>query len=140
MTLENLIGLTAITAMIAQYAIYFVIIGILFYVYYSITLMTIAKKIGDKRPWLAWIPLANIALFLKIGDFHWAWAFLALISAIPVIGIIPFIALIVLTVIAQWRVNEKRNFPGWTSLLTLLPWVGGIWNIILMGILAWKKD
>ena len=34
-----------------------------FYVYFAFAFMTIAKKLGYDKPWLAWIPIANIFLF-----------------------------------------------------------------------------
>ncbi|MBD3247319.1 hypothetical protein GF378_01735, partial [Candidatus Pacearchaeota archaeon] len=46
------------------------------YIYFAFAWMTIAKKLKHKYAWLAWIPIANIALVLQLGGFHWAWVFL----------------------------------------------------------------
>jgi len=61
----------------------FVVLGIAVYTYTALTLMTIAKKLGHKYAWLAWIPFASMALVLQLGNFHWAWVFLILI---PIAG------------------------------------------------------
>src|SRR3990172_6763679 len=52
---------------------------IVVYIYTSIALMTIGKKLKHKYPWMAWIPVANIALIPQLGSFHWAWVFLLLV-------------------------------------------------------------
>jgi hypothetical protein len=126
-------------AALAGFFVLFMIIGILFYVYFALALMTIAKKRKEEPAWLAWIPYANIALVLKMGGFHWAWVFLLLAAWIPILGWLAGIALMVLCFISFWRIAEKRDFPGWTVLLVLIPFVGGIWGLVLLGILAWKK-
>ena len=102
------------------------------YVYISMAWMTIAKKLNYKRPWLAWIPIANIAMILQLGEFHWALVFLMLI---PILG---WIALLVLMIIATWKIFEKRKYPGWFSLSQLIPQVGGILYLIAIGFVAWK--
>jgi hypothetical protein len=103
------------------------------YVYTSLAWMTIAKKLKYKRPLIAWIPIANIAMILQMGGFHWAWIFLILI---PILGWIP---LFILVIIANWRIFEKRKYPGWYSLSLILPEIGGILYMIALGFIAWKR-
>lgn len=107
----------------------FVILAI--YVYSSWAWMVIAQKLRYKRPWLAWIPIANCAMIFQLGGFHWAWVFLVLV---PILG---WIALFVIAIIATWRIFEKRNYPGWFSLSMILPKVGGILYLIIIGFVAW---
>ncbi|GBE20209.1 MAG TPA: hypothetical protein ENG87_02620 [Candidatus Pacearchaeota archaeon] len=102
------------------------------YIYSSLAWMAIARKLKYKRPWIAWIPIANGAMILQLGEFHWAWIFLILI---PVLG---WIALIVLIIIATWRIFEKKKYPGWFSLSMLLPQIGGVLYLIVIGFVAWK--
>ena len=103
-----------------------------FYVYHALAWSTIARKLKHKRPWLAWIPFASTAMRLQLGGFHWAWIFLALI---PVLG---WIALFVLLIISYWRIYEKRKYPGWFSLAQILPKLGGILYLVIIGFVAWK--
>ena len=119
-------------AFTATMMIFAVIMSIAVYVYFAIAWMTIGKKLKHKYPWLAWIPIANIAFILQLGAFHWAWVFLFLI---PVVG---WIALTVLCIIATWRIFEKRKYPGWFSLSLIIPQVGGILYLIAIGFVAWK--
>lgn len=117
-----------------------VAIGILFliffiaavYAYQALAWMTIAKKLKYKRAWLAWLPIANIAMMLQLGGFHWAWIFLILV---PILGWIP---LIVLIIIATWRIFEKRKYPGWFSLSVVIPKIGGILYLVAIGFVAWQ--
>lgn len=107
------------------------------YIFTSLAFYTIGKKLKYKQPWLAWIPIVNMAMVLEIGGFHWAWIFLMLI---PILGWIP---LGVLTLISMWRIFEKRNYPGWLCLVYLLSpipflgWVANIAGIVILGLVAW---
>jgi hypothetical protein len=110
-----------------------IIFGLAIYVYAALAWQTIAKKLKHKKPWLAWIPIVNVALVLQLGGFHWAWIFLILV---PILG---WIALFVLAIIATWRICKKRKYPGWFSLAPIIPKIGGILYLILIGFLAWGK-
>ena len=107
-----------------------ILIGI--YVYTALAWYSIAKSLKYKYPWLAWIPFANVSMMLQLGGFHWAWIFLTL----TIIGIIP---LLVLIIIANWRIFEKKKYPGWFSLSMIIPEVGGILYLVAIGFVAWKK-
>ena len=125
-----LAGLIALGIFLA----FLILVGI--YVYFSLAWQRIAQKMRYKKPWLAWIPFANISMWLQMGKFHWAWIFLILI---PIAG---WIALYILFIIASWRVLEKLKYPGWLSLSLLFSFFGGIWNIVyafVIGIVAWEK-
>lgn len=132
--------LATITAFFAAMALIGWIVGVLMYVYFSLTLQTIAKKLGYKNPWLAWVPFANIAMLLQLGNFHWALVFLLLI---PILGML---AISVLLIIAMWRIFVKRKYPGWLILipigLVLIPVIGWVLipvaHAIIQGIVAWK--
>ena len=110
------------------------------YIYTSLALMAIARRLKYKNPWIAWIPFARHAMILQLGGFHWAWIFLILI---PVLG---WIALFVMAVIAYWRILEKRSYNGALSLILvgmLIPkisWLFGIAFLVLLGILAWGNE
>jgi len=127
----------ALGALLATIIILLIITLIVLYVYFALAWYAIAKKRGYKKPWLAWIPFANIAMWLQMGGFHWAWIFLMII---PIAG---WIAVGVLFIISSWRVFEKLNYPGWWSLALLLDILGfGLGTLaygIVIGIIAWKK-
>lgn len=102
------------------------------YIYFSLAWYRIASKLKYKKPWLAWIPIANIAMFLQLGRFSWGLVFLILI---PVVG---WIALLVLVIMAKWRIFEKRKYPGFYSLSLLIPQIGFVLYLIAIGFIAWK--
>jgi len=102
-----------------------------FYIYTSLTWYTIAKKLKYKKCWLAWIPIAKWAMVLQLGGFHWAWIFLILI---PILG---WLALFILVIISMWRIFEKRKYPGWFSLSLIIPKIGGLLYLIVIGFVAW---
>ncbi len=103
-----------------------------FYVYFALAWQTTAKKLKFKRPWIAWIPFANLAMVLHLGGIHWAWVFLLLV---PFLG---WMALFVVLIIATWKVFEKRKYPGWFSLSMIIPKVGWILYFLAIGFVAWK--
>ncbi len=113
-------------------------VSIVLYIYMALALMTVAKKLDHQYPWLAWIPVANLALILQLGNFHWAWVFLIII---PILG---WIAVGILGIIATWRIFEKRNYPGWLALIPLvgfIPFIGylaTLANLVVWGFVAWK--
>ena len=114
-----------------------VVVGIVLYIYFASAWYAIAKRMKHRNAWLAWIPIANIALWLQMGGFHWAWIFLLLI---PFVG---FIAVGVLFIISSWRVFERLRYPGWLALAPLLGILGGgagfLAYAIVIGIVAWRK-
>ncbi|MEM4230456.1 MAG: hypothetical protein QXF25_01085 [Candidatus Pacearchaeota archaeon] len=102
------------------------------YVYFALAWSKIAEKLKYKRPWLAWIPIANVSMILQLGGLHWALVFLILI---PLLG---WFVLSILSIIATWKIFEKRNYPGWFSLSIIVPKVGFILYLIALGFVAWK--
>ena len=127
----------ALGALLATLLIAMLIFLIAVYVYFALAWYTIAKKRGYRKPWIAWVPVANIAMWLQLGGFHWAWIFLLLI---PIAG---WIALVIMFIISSWRVFEKLKYPGWLALSPLLDIVvGGLGTLaygIVIGIIAWRK-
>ena len=132
MAIQEMIQTTLGIGSLAAISTFMILTLFAVYIYSSLAWMTIAKKLKYKRPWLAWIPVANIAMVLQLGKFHWAWVFLIFI---PIIG---WIALFILAIISIWRVFEKRKYPGWFSLSMVIPKVGGILYLIALGFVAWK--
>jgi len=129
----NIFSGGAIVSLITIGIFLVIMVSLAFYVYFALAWMTIAKKMKYKHPWLAWIPVANWAMILQLGGFHWAWIFLVLV---PILG---WITLMVLFVIATWRIFEKRKYPGWFSLSLVIPKVGGILYLVAIGFVAWAK-
>lgn len=109
------------------------VVFVALYVYFALAWQTIAKRQRHKYPWLAWIPFANMSMILQMGGFHWAWIFLMLI---PIAG---WLAILVLLVIATWRIFEKANYPGWFSLSMIIPKIGWILYFVAIGFVAWKQ-
>ena len=62
-------------ALVAIGIVFLIFFLVAVYVYHALAWMTIARKLKYKRAWLAWIPIANIAMILQLGGFHWAWYF-----------------------------------------------------------------
>lgn len=111
-----------------------VILVIALYVYTALAWSTIAKKLKYEYPWLAWIPIANLALLPILADKEWYWAFFFLVP----------IANIVFMIIWTWKIYEKRNLHGALSLIPLAAWIpvigwlAGIANLVVLGIAAWR--
>ena len=134
---EEFAGIVAggmIGAFVGVLLIFAIILLIAFYIYFALAWSTIAKKLKHKQPWLAWIPIAQIGLILELGGINPLWL---LVILVPVLG---WIAIFVLTIIATWKIFEKRKYPGWLSLAPIIPRFGGILYLISIGFVAWKDQ
>ena len=124
-------------AAFAAFAVVALIIALVMYVYFALAYMTIARKLKTEPAWLAWIPIANVYLVWKMSAAP-VWSLVVFIAGvfagvIPIIGFILAFAPLAMSVYWMWLIAEKRNFPGWISLLMLVP----IANVVLPGVLAW---
>ena len=109
-----------------------IIIGL--YIYMALAFSTIAKKLKYKNPWLAWIPLAQLALIPILAKKKWTWVFMFLV---PIANFVFFI-------IWMWKIYERRKYPGALSLIYIgqvIPLVhlaASIANLVILGIVAWN--
>ena len=129
----TVMGVGVIASLIAIGIMIAIIVFVGLYIYHSLAWMKIARKLKYKRAWLAWIPVANLAMILQLGGFHWALIFLILI---PILG---WAALAVLGIISLWRIFEKRRYPGWFGFGIFIPQVGWILYLIAIGFVAWAN-
>lgn len=129
----------ALVTIIAGYLMLMLILGLALYVYTSLTMMLTARKLKTEDDWLAWIPLVGKPLLMsKMAQMHW-WPVLLIIGAfIPVVGVFFALALAVFTYIWWWKLTEARGMPGWIVLLSIIPFIGQLWGLVLWGLLAWK--
>jgi hypothetical protein len=129
----GLAGLGAVIAgaLIAFLVIYLIVI-IAVYIYMGLALMKVAQRTKTENAWLAWVPIGNVYLMSKIAKMPW-WPMLLFI--IPIVNIVAIVFIFIWT----WKICEARNRPGWWSLVTIVPVIGGIWSLIMWGILAWGK-
>ncbi len=117
----NPAGLVVFTGLISILIIIAIIV--IFYVYFALALMSIAKRTNTKNPWLAFLPIANLYLMTQIAKVSWLTLFL---TFIPLVNIFIMVWL-------YWKIAKNLNRPGWFSLLLLIPIV----NLIILGIMAW---
>jgi ribosomal protein S27AE len=97
-----------------------------FYVYSSLALMLIAKKTNTPNSWMAWIPVLNFYLMVKIAQKSLIWF---------IMFFLPFLNIVAM-VLVWGEISEKRGKPAWFGLLMLVP----VANLILIGVLAFSDD
>jgi hypothetical protein len=129
--LTSLFGAGAL-ALVGGFLLLIVVFFIAFYVYMALALQTIAKRTKTENGWLAWIPIANVYLMLKIGGLSPLWMLGLLAVFIPFVG---SLALGGCAIYWWWMISEARGKPGWWGILMIIPIV----NFIIPGILAWGK-
>lgn len=132
MALTTIPSAGGISGLFFAMGMFMLIIWIALYVYLAIALMAIAKKTKTPNRWLAWIPIANFYLLTQMADVSELWTLMLLAMIIPIFGAL---AVLVCGIWMFWRVAEKINMPGWTSLLLVIP----LLNLIVLGIYAWYK-
>ncbi len=88
--------------------------GLVIFVYLAYTTMVLAHRLGVKRSWLAWIPIANLYLMTKMAALPWWW----------MLGFfIPFINFLVAGYIWS-EIGKRFNKPWWLGALTAIPLIG----------------
>lgn len=95
------------------------------YVYSSICLQLIARKLSVAPAWLAWIPIVNIYLQIKCAGKPWWWLLLFLF--VPLANIIVFILVWI-------SICQKLSRPAW---LVILLFISPL-NLIVLGYLAFS--
>ncbi len=116
---------------LAALGIIFGIWGIVFipmYIYFALSLMTIAKKLNVPNAWLAWIPIANFVIFFQCAGLS-PW--LTILMLIPFLNIIGLIFMIY----GYMKIAERRGFESWIGILVIVPVIG----IAIPGYLAWAE-
>lgn len=106
-----------------------IVIGLGSYIYCSLALMKLAKRMDHENAWFAWVPILNMVLLLQLGDQN---PMLLLLLLIPGVGAV---VVGVLSIIALMKICEKRGYDKALGLLVLIP----IASYVLLGILAWGK-
>lgn len=126
---------------LSVFLIAFLVFLIPVYIYFSIALMTTAKRLKSTLPpWLAFVPIGNMCLMSDLAKMPWWFGLFFLGVYIPYIGFLISLAGSALSIIWMWKIIEARNKPGWWILLIFVPLFGPIWSFILWGKLAWGKD
>ncbi|MEM4397426.1 MAG: hypothetical protein QW757_02245 [Candidatus Woesearchaeota archaeon] len=128
-----------IWGMMAAMFFFIIILYLFIYVYFSLTLMKTAQKMNMQNSWLAWIPIANFYLILKMANLSPMFLLLVIGFIIPFLNFIFIIGFAILMIIAQYKICEARQKPGWWALLQLIPIIGFIWSFVMWGILAFEK-
>lgn len=126
----------AVAALIGAAILVALILFVALYIYGALALRAIAKRTKQGPLWMAWVPIANVILMLKIAKLQWQWIFAIFLNTIPHIGSYLLMAGMVYVL---WKICEVRRRPGWWAVLTIIPGVGPIWYLVLLGILAWSK-
>jgi hypothetical protein len=99
---------------------------IAFYVYFSLCLFSIAKRLHISEPWTAWIPIVNIWTIVSSAGKPWWWIFLLFVPIINIfIGIYLWIC-----------ITENLGKNKLLGLLMLLPLI----NLIFLGFLAFSRE
>ncbi|MFA5766855.1 MAG: hypothetical protein WC919_02950 [Candidatus Paceibacterota bacterium] len=113
------------------------LVSLALYVYFALALGKIAKKRGQKRHWLSWIPIANLFLFPMMTGRKWWWGFLFFV---PVVSVI-------LMAICLWDLLDKSDYDGRWALILIAGMIGGfgcpgvifLAFLVMLGVLAWGK-
>jgi len=101
----------ATAGILAGMGIMWFVMILVFYVYYGVCLMKMAKKVGLSDGWWAWIPILNVLLMLKIAGKPMWWILLYLI---PLVNI-------VIAVIVWMGIAERLGKPSYWGILMIIP-------------------
>ena len=114
------------SGLFAGFMIIYLVIAIASYIYTSLCLFLIAKKLDVPAPWTAWVPIIQVWTFVSAAGKPWWWILLLLV---PIVSIIAGIYLWVC-------ITENLGRNKWLGLLMLVPIV----NFVFLGMLAFSKS
>lgn len=119
---------------LAAYFFVLFLFGVVFYVISSVFMMKIFEKAGVQGKWRAWVPVYNTMIFYKLGDLSPWLALGFLLTWIPFLGWLVGVGVLVLSLLAAWRVGLKLQKEAvWVVLYFFL-------SLVWMGILAFDKS
>lgn len=111
--------------LLAGLGIMIYLIALAVYIFTSLCLFLIAKKLNVPAPWTAWIPIIQVWTFVTSAGKAWWWILLLLVPIVnTIVGIYLWIC-----------ITENLGRNKWLGLLMLLPVI----NLVLLGILAFSK-
>lgn len=111
-------------AFVAAFFMIIVVLSAGIYIYYSLCLYLIAKKLNVPSPWTAWIPIVNIWTLLQAAGKPCWWVLLLWIPFIP---------------IYLWMcITENLGRNKWLGLL-IIPLIP-IVSLVYIGVLAFSKQ
>jgi hypothetical protein len=121
-----------------------IVVGLLFavavYIVGAIFLQKLFTKAGVEKPVVAWIPIYNVMIFVKLGDLNPFLYLIAIggtivLSWIPLIGQIIGLATAAVFVMAAYRVNQKlQKDPILFTVFAVFL------SIIWLGVIAFSKN
>lgn len=106
-------------------AIVYLLFVAVIYVFTSICLYKIAKKISVEPYWMAWVPIANFFLIIKMAGKSYWWFVLLLIPGVN----------IATWVIIWINIVKKFGLEEWYAILMIVPLV----NFVVLGYLAFSN-
>ena len=109
--------IAAIVAAFGAFIMLFLVLGIAIYIFTAFCLMKIANRKNVPNAWLAFVPIAQLWVVLKVANLHWAWMFILLIGIVPMIG--QLLGLIGMIYIA-YKFLEGIKQPWWWLLIMFL--------------------
>jgi hypothetical protein len=111
--------------LVAGLGIMMYLIAFVLYIFFSLCLFLIAKKLNVPNPWMAWIPLIQVWTFVSSAGKAWWWILLLLVPIVnTIVGVYLWIC-----------ITENLGRNKWLGLLMLVPIV----NFVFLGVLAFSK-
>ncbi len=124
-------GLRAVfVGLLGGFLLIVVFISLAAWIFFSLCLFLIAKKLDIENPWIAWIPLVQTYTFVLCAGKPWWWLLMFWL------GFVVFPVGIVVSVILWMAICENLGVNKWLGLLVLVPLV----NVGFAGYLAFSKN
>jgi hypothetical protein len=118
---------------------FMVLFGFAFYIYISLCLYMIARKVGVADSWTAWIPVVNLWTFVEAAGKPWWWTAiivgLSLSLVVPIVGIVLGLLNLGVVIYLWMCISENVGKNRWLGLLMLVPIV----NLFYPAVLAFSK-
>lgn len=114
---------------IMSFALIIAAVVLIFYLYFSLCLFFIAKKLNVSPAWTAWVPLVNLWTVVTAAGKPWWW--ILLLIFVPIIPFIGAIISAVLIVYIWMCITENLGRNKWLGLLMIVPIANFVWPAVL---------
>lgn len=99
--------------------------SIVAYVYFGYAQYRIARKVGHKQPWWAWVPILQLFQLIQMAGKQWYWF---------VFCLVPFLNIVCFALLWIEVAKACHKDPVW-GVLTVFP----VMNFVSVGVMAFSQ-
>ena len=103
------------------------LIAVAAYIFFAYCLTKIAEKTGqENHAWMAWIPIANFFLIIRMAGRPTWWGASILLAMIPIVNFIGAPLVLVVSIICWMEIARRCGHDSWWGIIAALIGIVGL--------------